>query len=51
MKSPSQKLSKSDGDTGVRDLRVAGWPPARVRAEAARLAAIPSVILEAVGVR
>ena len=25
MKSPSQKLSKSDGDTGVRDLRAAGW--------------------------
>jgi glutamyl/glutaminyl-tRNA synthetase len=41
------KLSKSDGDTGVRDLRVAGWPPARVRAEAARLGAIPSWIVEA----
>ena len=25
MKSPTQKLSKSDGDTGVRDLRAAGW--------------------------
>ena len=25
MKSPGQKLSKSDGDTGVRDLRAAGW--------------------------
>jgi glutamyl-Q tRNA(Asp) synthetase len=25
MKSPEQKLSKSDGDTGVRDLRAAGW--------------------------
>ena len=25
MKSPSEKLSKSDGDTGVRDLRAAGW--------------------------
>jgi glutamyl-tRNA synthetase/glutamyl-Q tRNA(Asp) synthetase len=25
MKSPRQKLSKSDGDTGVRELRVAGW--------------------------
>lgn len=25
MKSPAQKLSKSDGDTGVRDLRRAGW--------------------------
>lgn len=27
MKSPTQKLSKSDGDTGVRDLRAAGWSP------------------------
>jgi glutamyl-tRNA synthetase/glutamyl-Q tRNA(Asp) synthetase len=25
MKSPDQKLSKSDGDTGIRDLRAAGW--------------------------
>jgi glutamyl/glutaminyl-tRNA synthetase len=25
MKSTAQKLSKSDGDTGVRDLRAAGW--------------------------
>jgi hypothetical protein len=25
MKSPTQKLSKSDRDTGVRDLRAAGW--------------------------
>ena len=25
MKTPSQKLSKSDGDSGVRDLRAAGW--------------------------
>jgi glutamyl/glutaminyl-tRNA synthetase len=24
------KLSKSDGDTGIRDLRAAGWTPARV---------------------
>ena len=36
MKSPTQKLSKSDGDTGVRDLRAAGWTPARVIGEAAR---------------
>ena len=27
---PSQKLSKSDGDTGVRELRAQGWTPARV---------------------
>jgi glutamyl-Q tRNA(Asp) synthetase len=30
MKSPTQKLSKSDGDTGVRDLRAAGWRRERV---------------------
>ncbi len=30
MKSPTQKLSKSDGDTGIRDLRAAGWSAARV---------------------
>ncbi len=30
MKSPAQKLSKSDGDTGVRDLRASGWSVARV---------------------
>jgi glutamyl-tRNA synthetase/glutamyl-Q tRNA(Asp) synthetase len=32
-----RKLSKSDGDTGVRDLRRAGWTPERVLGEAARL--------------
>jgi glutamyl-tRNA synthetase/glutamyl-Q tRNA(Asp) synthetase len=30
MKSPRQKLSKSDGDTGIRELRVRGWTPAQV---------------------
>jgi glutamyl/glutaminyl-tRNA synthetase len=35
------KLSKSDGDSGVRDLRAAGWPADRVRADAARLAGVP----------
>jgi glutamyl-tRNA synthetase/glutamyl-Q tRNA(Asp) synthetase len=30
MKSPSQKLSKSDGDTGVRDLRARGLSPSDV---------------------
>ncbi len=30
MKTPDQKLSKSDGDTGVRDLRARGWAPADV---------------------
>lgn len=31
MKSPTQKLSKSEGDTGVRELRAQGWAPAQVR--------------------
>jgi len=35
MKSAHQKLSKSDGDIGVRELRRAGWSPARVIGEAA----------------
>jgi glutamyl-Q tRNA(Asp) synthetase len=30
MKSPDQKLSKSDRDTGIRELRAAGWTPERV---------------------
>lgn len=34
MKSPHQKLSKSDGDTGIRDLRARGWTPAQVKAAA-----------------
>lgn len=37
MKSPTQKLSKSDRDTGIRDLRAAGWTRAQVLAEARRL--------------
>jgi glutamyl/glutaminyl-tRNA synthetase len=37
MKSPQQKLSKSDGDTGVRDLRAAGWPAEQVLATARTL--------------
>jgi glutamyl-tRNA synthetase/glutamyl-Q tRNA(Asp) synthetase len=40
MKSPTQKLSKSDGDTGVRDLRARGWTAAQVKA-AARESLIP----------
>ena len=27
MKAPDQKLSKSDGDTGIRELRARGWTP------------------------
>ena len=38
MKSATQKLSKSDGDTGVRDLRARGWTPAQVIARARELA-------------
>lgn len=34
MKSPEQKLSKSDGDTGVCDLRARGWTPEQVKAAA-----------------
>ena len=34
MKTPGQKLSKSDRDTGVRDLRAAGWTRDEVLAAA-----------------
>ena len=37
MKTPVQKLSKSDGDSGVRDLRARGWTAAAVRQHAASL--------------
>lgn len=37
-KFPGQKLSKSDRATGIRELRAAGWTPARVIAEAMRQA-------------
>jgi glutamyl/glutaminyl-tRNA synthetase len=40
MKSPTQKLSKSDGDTGIRDLRAAGWTSADVIGHAASLAGL-----------
>jgi glutamyl-tRNA synthetase/glutamyl-Q tRNA(Asp) synthetase len=36
MKSPTQKLSKSDRDTGVRDLRAAGWSRERILSEAGK---------------
>ena len=42
------KLSKSDGDSGVRDLRAAGWSAADVRAEAARRGTIPAAIRDGV---
>ncbi|MGH9408668.1 MAG: glutamate--tRNA ligase family protein [Vicinamibacterales bacterium] len=40
MKSPDQKLSKSDGDTGVRELRARGWTPDEVKRAA--VTSIPS---------
>jgi glutamyl/glutaminyl-tRNA synthetase len=43
MKTRGQKLSKSDGDTGVRALAGAGWTPDRILAEAARLPASQGV--------
>jgi glutamyl-tRNA synthetase/glutamyl-Q tRNA(Asp) synthetase len=41
MKSATEKLSKSDGDTGVRDLRAAGWSPEEVLQQARGQAPIP----------
>jgi glutamyl/glutaminyl-tRNA synthetase len=38
MKSPTQKLSKSDRDTGVRDLRASGWTAEKVLGRARELA-------------
>jgi glutamyl/glutaminyl-tRNA synthetase len=46
-KASGAKLSKSDGDTGIRELRAAGWTVEAVRAEAAGLAAIPPSIGQA----
>lgn len=40
MKTATQKVSKSEGDTGVRDLRVAGWSASRVIGHAAWLAGL-----------
>jgi glutamyl/glutaminyl-tRNA synthetase len=40
MKSLGQKVSKSDGDTGVRDLRAAGLSPQEVIATARSLAGL-----------
>jgi glutamyl-tRNA synthetase/glutamyl-Q tRNA(Asp) synthetase len=40
MKGPFQKLSKSDRDTGVRDLRAQGWDAPRVIGHAAFLAGL-----------
>ena len=43
MKSATQKLSKSDGDSGIRDLRSAGWSAAQVIGRAAALAGLTQV--------
>jgi len=37
MKSPTQKLSKSDSDTGIRDLRAKGWTAEQVISSLAHL--------------
>jgi glutamyl/glutaminyl-tRNA synthetase len=41
MKSPTQKLSKSDGDSGIRDLRAQGWTPEQVISSLAHLRVSP----------
>jgi glutamyl/glutaminyl-tRNA synthetase len=46
-----RKLSKSDRDTGVRDLRAAGWSPDAVRAEAARQGDVPAAVVARDSVR
>ena len=46
-KPDGSKLSKSDGDTGIRDLREDGVSPAGVLAEAVRRGLIPSEIVGA----
>ena len=46
-KAGGAKLSKSDGDSGVRALRAAGRPALAVREEAARLAGVPPSIVRA----
>jgi glutamyl/glutaminyl-tRNA synthetase len=40
MKSAEQKLSKSDGDSGIADLRAAGWSAAQIIGRAAALAGL-----------
>ena len=40
MRSPTQKLSKADGDAGIRELRRAGWTSARVIGTAAAMAGL-----------
>jgi glutamyl/glutaminyl-tRNA synthetase len=40
MKSAVQKLSKSDGDTGIPELRAKGWSAEQVIGQAAALAGL-----------
>jgi glutamyl-Q tRNA(Asp) synthetase len=63
MKSATQKISKSDGDTGVRELRARGWTPENVIGLAAarggligspravRAADVSFIMAEAIGPR
>jgi glutamyl/glutaminyl-tRNA synthetase len=46
-KAAGAKLSKSDGDTGIRELRAADRSVDEIRGEAARLGAIPEAIVRA----
>ena len=41
MKSGTQKLSKSDGDTGIRELRAGGWTPSHVKSAARARMVLP----------
>ena len=41
------KLSKSERDSGIADLRAAGWSPDKVRAEAAARGLVPAGIVRA----
>jgi glutamyl/glutaminyl-tRNA synthetase len=44
MKSPTQKVSKSDKDSGIRELRAAGWSRERVLAEASKLVNMTNIL-------
>ncbi len=44
MKSPTQKVSKSDKDTGIRDLRAAGWSREQVLEQARNLVNMSNIL-------
>jgi len=50
-KTGGAKLSKSGGDTGVRELRAAGWSAVEIRSEATRQGRIPEAITLLAGAR